>query len=177
MKTIKELPSQEYLKSVLDYNSESGEFHWKYRSDLRPNDNARLKGEIAGYVNGGYWKIKIDDAMYLGHRLAWVYMYGDILSDAIQIDHKNLKTTQNNIDNLRVATHRQNAANSSRRKNKNLPKGVTKQSCFSQYGGYLSRITLNYKTITLGTFRTVEEAHDAYNKTALEYYGEFARVA
>lgn len=161
----------------MNYNQKTGVFIRKYNKDFSPQNNGKYSGKICGYENCGYWKIKIDGSSYLAHRLAWIYIHGDVLDTSTQIDHKNLDTLDNSIGNLRVATHRQNNANASRHKNKKLPKGVTKQSGFKKYGGYLCRITFNYKTICLGTFHTIAEASAAYRQAATRYNGEFARVS
>ena len=42
---------------------------------------------------------------------------------------------------------------------------------------WAAEITLDYKKIRLGKFRTKEEAFAAYCAAAAEHHGEFARVA
>lgn len=171
---IKPMPSQKYLRSVLDYNPDTGIFKWKVRKNKTIQVNAKYSGKVAGYENGGYWHIVIDGALYLAHRLAWVYMYGDVLTNKIIIDHRDGYGTNNIVTNLRICSSLDNGANAKLHKNKVLPKGVSRQQT---YNGYLARITLNYKTFTLGTFKTPELAHEAYCKAAHILKGQFARVA
>jgi len=45
-----------------------------------------------------------------------------------------------------------------------------------QSGRFIARITVNYKGVHLGCFKTIEEASQAYKKAALELHGSFARL-
>ena len=75
--------TQEYLKSILSYDPETGVFTWKERQDVeRPAQwNSRYAGEEAGceYKNGNtfYRCIGINFKYHAAHRLAWLYVMGD----------------------------------------------------------------------------------------------------
>lgn len=176
MKRIaKIIPPQKYLHSVLDYNPKTGEFRWKWRDTMPLNWNNRRSGTIAGSkMDNGYIAIAIaiDKTDYKAHRLAWVYVYGNVLGVSDDVDHKDLDTTNNNIDNLRVANHGQNMANRKRNKGKLLPKGVYKDG-----EKYRSIIRFQNKNISLGTYVNIQAAESAYLRAAIKYKGEFARAS
>lgn len=107
--------------------------------------------------------------MFLNHRLAWAYHYGEFPDG--MIDHINGNPSDNRISNLRICTDQENRRNMKMRKG-NLAgaKGVHKTPC----NKYCSQIKINYKSIFLGNFSSVDEAAHAYNKAAIKYFGEFS---
>lgn len=79
----------------------------------------RLRGHYSGYVPGsrqrsGYVKVKVGDARYFAHRVAWLLHYGEWPSE--QIDHINGVRSDNRIANLRDVPQRGNQQNVTRRK-------------------------------------------------------------
>ena len=156
------------LKSVLDYNSKTGEFTWL----CSPGTNRVKFGDIAGCVNKktGYYQIRVFRKQCYAHRLAWFWMTGKWPED--QIDHINLNKLDNSWNNLREANNTQNQANRVIRKdNTSGYKGVT--FC-KQTKKWMPRIQINNKTKHLGRFTTKEEAHLVYIKAADKYFGGFA---
>jgi hypothetical protein len=160
----------EYLRSILDYNQETGEFRWRCRSDVGKTWNKKYPNKIAGRINYlGYWQIGINNILYSSHRLAWLYMSGEWPKD--KIDHRDLNPSNNKWNNLREASDTQNKMNTSIKKsNKSGFKGVIKIS-----DKYRAAIRINGIKTHLGHFNTPEEAHEAYCNAAREYFGEFAR--
>src|SRR5699024_2779496 len=88
------------------------------------------------------------------------------------VDHINHDTLDNRKNNLRIATHRQNNFNR-----------TTSHESSSQYKGvswnneaikWSASIRLNGEQIHLGLFKNEKEAAEAYDKKALELFGEFA---
>lgn len=157
--------TQEYLCSILDYDTETGIFRWRIKR------SGRCVGEIAGSINGkGYSTLMINGVKFQAHRLAWLHANGCLPS---QLDHINGVKTDNRLCNLRPATTSQNRMNVGRAKNNTTGfKGVTARCDKKRFQ---ARIKINGKPTWLGTFNTAEEAHKAYCKAAKHLHGEFAR--
>jgi len=173
MKALK-LPSQEYIRSVFDYNPNTGVFKWKIRTDVPKEWNTRRAGKIAGRVQkNGYISIGINKKHFYAHRLAWIYMTGDCPYD--DVDHKDRVKSNNKWENLRLGTRTQNFGNKTiSPHNTSGYKGV---SLFKRDGTWRSQIQVFGKNIHLGYYKTPEEAHKIYMEAAIKYFGEFARAS
>lgn len=92
----------------------------------------------------------------------------------VHTDHINNNTLDNRRCNLRICTHQQNMWNKPKSKANNSGyKGVFYLKSSKMYR---ATITINGKTIYLGTFYYIKQAAIAYNLAAKKYYGEFANV-
>lgn len=174
---MKQLPTQKRLRELIHYDGDSGTFAWKKRYGKPSNGrwNGRFAGKPAGTISEkNRIIIVVDYIPYHANRLAWVYIYGDVLSEDTQIDHKNCDTLDNKLGNLRAASHGQNCSNSRGWRRKRLPKGASKQSRSSRYR---CRIGTDKGVVYLGTFDTPEEASYFYGYAAQYYNGEYARAA
>lgn len=147
--------SQEELHRIIDYIPETGIFIWKI-------SKKRVRvGDIAGSLNSdGYMQIKINNQRYRSHRLAWIYMYGDI-PERLQIDHKNGIKTDNCISNIRAVTNSVNAQNQRKSKIGNAS-GFLGVSWRKAEKKWVAQITLNGKLKHLGYFALPELAYEAY---------------
>lgn len=160
----------DYVRSLLSYDPESGILRWVV--DRR---GKAMAGDEAGHIVAGYRRIKIVKRSVCAHRLAWLIMTGEW--PPLGLDHKDTCGTNNAWSNLRIATGLENARNkSAHRDNTSGYKGVYR------YNGkrgtrYLAAITVNYKSISLGSYGSSYEAHLAYEKATKEYHGEFGRAA
>lgn len=169
--------TQEYLKSILNYDPETGVFTWKERSDVPKGWNTRYAGKEAGYKrkykNTSYIYIKIKGNHHAAHGLAWLYMTGDFAELGLEIDHIDCNPENNSFENLRLATRTQNQANSRVYKTNKLGiKGVRRKG-----NRYIAQIMISGRRIHLGSFNTPQEASVAYAKAAEKHFGEFARVS
>ncbi len=156
------------LRQALHYDPLTGDF-----TRLEAASNAK-PGDRAGYVNDlGYVVVAVNGVQYHAHRLAWLYMTGDW--PAAQIDHRDLDKGNNRWANLRLATPAQNGQNCRRRRhNTSSFKGV---GWSKRHKKWRARVVVNGREISLGYFAEIEQAKAAYERAALEHFGEFARVA
>lgn len=157
--------NQKYLETILSYNPLTGDFTW-----LITKSSTGQKNTVAGVRNTiGYHVIRIDKKLYLGHRLAWLYMYGYLPK---RIDHINQVRFDNRIANLRKCEHWQNITNAPLRKtNTHGYRGVY---WHRPTQSWQAQIQVNNHQQHLGLFKYKEEAAIAYNKAALAQRGEFA---
>ncbi len=168
----------DYVRSILDYNHETGEFIWIRRFEICKCVviwNRKHADKIAGSIKrNGYREISIDHHSYLSHRLAWLYMTGEWPPH--EIDHINVKKLDNRFINLREATRKQNTYNRIIRKGNNTGfRGVRFRSDVKKKQ-FATCIGINGKTINLGYYKTAEEAHEVYKKAVKKYHGEFGRT-
>lgn len=144
-----------YVNSRLSYDKTTGILTWK---DSRKKE---FIGRIAGYtlVDGGI-AVKIDKKLYKAHRLAWLLYYGQWPNG--DLDHIDGNRANNKINNLRIASIRQNGQN--RKENRNKPCGTRRS-----FNKWHATITINKKRVFLGSYDTELEAHNAY-LSALKSY-------
>lgn len=159
------------LRSVLDYDKETGRFSWRVTGR-----GIRGIGARAGAVSdsgGGkkYVKIRIDGKLYFAHRLAWLWVHG-VWPDR-EIDHEDSDGTNNALGNLRLASSGQNRCNTLiRSDNTSGFKGAVKDGP----RGWSAQITIDGVVRRFSGFKSAEEAALAYDELARGAFGEFART-
>ena len=139
-----------YLKTVLDYNPETGVF--THKTNRSPK---AYPGATAGRINtNGHRQIGIDGERYMAHRLAWFWVHGVWPTD--QIDHINGNRDDNRIDNLRPATHKQNMENQTLHCNNGSGfRGVSWHKANKKWAAYVNH---NGKRKYLGIYASVDDA-------------------
>ena len=145
--------TQQRLKSVLNYDPDSGLFTWAISvGSVKSGDTAGSKH------SNGYANIKIDRNTYFAHRLAWLYVNGSFPSNFI--DHINGDKTDNRIANLCQCTASENLQNQGMfRSTESRLIGVHRDKSGTRW---CAQIRAHNKKYHLGTFTTPEEASNAY---------------
>lgn len=156
----------EYVRSILDYDPETGVLTWKERSDVRKrNWNTRYAGKIAGTTIGnGRGQIRIHKRGYYSYRLAYLIQTGEWPPDVI--DHRD-SNADDRWKNLRPATQLQNMQNTKMRShNTSGAMGV----CWDKRRGkWLARVGKFH----VGRFDRIEDAVAARIEAAKAIKGEF----
>lgn len=176
----KALPSPEVLRQLLRYDAKTGKLFWKERPiGFCPSEgeqkrwNAQFAGKeaIATKDKDGYGKGTIFARHVRAHVVVWAIVYGAWPEQ--MIDHINGDSSDNRIENLRLATAAQNMRNSKSNRGSSRFKGVTwhkRDKCWQ------ASIRADGATYYLGNHTTEEAAAMAYNTAALRHHGEFARL-
>lgn len=162
---VRRTPSQSELKTLLRYEPETGLFyHLQSRGKGKAGSVAGSPSRVHGYV-----ELRICNRLFPAHRLAWLYMTGELPERPITIDHINGDRKDNRWSNLRLATYHQQSWNTgAQHHNKSGLKGAW--PCKAT-GKWQSMLEMDRKRIWLGRFDTAEEAHKAYLKAAEERRG------
>ena len=104
------------------------------------------------------------------HRLIYE-VYNGKIPEGMLIDHIDNNKTNNNIDNLRLATDSENNCNKKVNKN-NLSTGY-KNISLTKWNSYDVKITKNKKIVYRKNFKTLEEAIENRDIQLVLIHGEF----
>lgn len=156
--------TEERVKERLHYDPETGVFTWKV------SQGTKKQGTRAGTIDvNRYRTIQLDGKRYYEHRLAYFYMTGKFPPH--ETDHMDGNRENNRWVNLRLASAEENQGNRFRSKrNTSGLKGVSYDR-----NKWRAQIGINYRTISLGRFRSPEAAHGAYCEAAKDVFGAYAR--
>ena len=101
------------------FEYKAGNLYWK----ISPHPRLPI-GSKAGSFNGRSWYVEVKQKNYQLHRVVWEMINGRI-PEGFTIDHIDRNPSNNNLNNLRLATHQQNCSNRGvRRDSKSRIKGV-----------------------------------------------------
>lgn len=153
--------NQARLKELVNYCPVTGVF-------TRLQNGGRMKaGSKVGSLDAhGYIQIRIKGKNYKGHRLAWLYTYGEWPIGPL--DHADLNRANNAIINLRLLTSQQHVEH--RGRNKNNKSGYRGVSFCKSTNRWVAMLKTNYKTIWLGRHDSPEIAYAAYKAAARVYH-------
>ena len=156
--------AQQKLHELFEYRD--GKLFWK----IRKAACVYIGNEAGSIDKKGYRRVMINNKSYKTHRLVFMMHYGYLPK---QVDHIDGNKLNNNIENLRQATHGQNRQNSKIQKNNTSGvKGINWQKRDNKWQ---ARVMLNKKSHQIGYFETLEEAKKAIEKARQQLHGEFAR--
>lgn len=159
--------TQAILKEYLHYCPITGNFT---RLKLHNKPGGLKIGDLAGSNNGrGYLKINLLGSRYYAHRLAFLYMEGEIPE---LIDHINRDKSDNSWANLRKATKEQNLYN--RPVDKRNTTGVKNVRWSTRYSAYEVTFTVNRKSVFLGRYKDLEVASKIAKEFRQAIHKDFA---
>lgn len=148
------------LRALMHYAPDTGVFTWKVTKGSRA-----IAGTVAGTVTRNVQKtiprrrIYVDGRFYWAHRLAFLYMTGSW--PEYDVDHINGNPLDNRWSNLRDVPRQINCQNL-RRARADSKSGLLGVSWDSSRSRWFACIRHNGKTIGLGRFEDMHEAHEAY---------------
>jgi hypothetical protein len=155
--------TQEYLRSIFDY--QDGHLVWKVKKAKNT-----IIGSRAGRLDAeGYIIVGIDGREEKAHRLIFIMHNGYCPA---KIDHIDRNTSNNRIENLREATSSENMMNKKVRRTSKS--GVTGVHYCNRQERWIAKITINQKTINLGSFLELYLAKQARKAAEMKYFGKFA---
>jgi hypothetical protein len=173
MKDYKEIPLTKGKVAIVDAADFEWLSQWKWHYSAA-SDGRHGYARRAIYLGGGSGAPK----------LRRIKMHREIMDApvGIMVDHVNGDTLDNRRRNLRLAHDWQNGANRSANSNKPHPyKGVYYVKPKSSDGPWKCWVAILVESTTgkkrrhsLGMYHTPQEAAQAYNQAAKEYFGEFA---
>lgn len=91
-----------------------------------------------------------------------------------EVDHKNHDKLDNRKQNLRICSRSQNQKN--QRILKSNTSGYKGVSWCPKSNKWVSKISVNNKTVHLGLFTDKKQAAHAYNRASKKYHGEFGLI-
>ena len=154
------------IKDYMAYNPVDGTLMWTKRSAYGTKETRKVNLNTKGRP-----KVQFNRRTYQASVVAWYLFYGEWPNK--QVDHIDNDTSNIKITNLRLVTQMQNNMNRRKLKVKSSPfKGVSK----TKAGAWKASIRINKIALHLGTFKTEIEAAIAYDKSAKENFGEYAKV-
>lgn len=145
--------TQEMVKSSFNYDPFTGEFHRTVIRDRWGNQTSVWR-KVGTPREDGYFEVMAFGMTFKLHRLAFLYMIG--VHPSGEVDHVNGVRSDNRWSNLRVVDKSSNMKN--RGTNHNNTSGVSGVTWFSDCERWRARININGERVSLGLFKTFDEA-------------------
>lgn len=136
------------------------------------DEDYELVNKYNWYYHNGYatTKVKVNGK----RKHIYIHRLVNNTPDGLITDHINGDRLNNRRSNLRSCTDKQNLRNRKKRKDsKGNYKGVV---LYKRTGKWQAYIMKDSKQYHLGYFNKEKDAAKAYNKKAVELFGEFARL-
>lgn len=161
----------EFVRSILDYDSETGVLNWRFRPTLPRKWNTRYAHQRAGTLNkvGYRWVQAGSRVPYAAHRLIWLWMTGEWPIHGI--DHINGNRDDNRWANLRLATPSENGCNKTMQRNNQS--GYVGVYFDRQRGKWRATINKDRTRHDLGFYSTPEEAAQVRKVFVNRIHGEY----
>lgn len=160
--------TRERVLELLNYDPKTGAFrHRKTRGGCET-------GTEAGTISpDGYRLLYIDYFQWRASRIAWLIMTGNLPPAGMLVDHRDGDRSRDAWENLRLATHAQNARNRGKcRRNTSGKVGVHPINDLL----WGAEIGVNGKNVKLGRFECKEAAIEARCEAERHYFGAFRRA-
>ena len=158
----KQLPSQERLKELFDYDPLIGLLVHKTNS----TNGKRRAGEPVRLLCTGYYKTSVDGREAYVHRIAWKIMTGEEPEVVDHIDGNGTNNLWNNLRDFRAYQNQGNIAVPVH--NTSGVKGVHWDKVKLRW---TAQISIGNKKRHLGRFASIEDAKKAYDAAALLHFG------
>jgi hypothetical protein len=169
MKKARPTPPKELLHELFRYDAIEGALYWKVKPSIKAN-RAKLDVPAGTRRLNHYYYISINNIVYLRSRLTWAFHFED--PGELQIDHINRDSGDDRIENLRLATCRQNSCSQSMKSNNTSGyRGVNWDKHARKYVAQIRDPA--GKRVHLGYFPTPEAAAAVYAEAARRYHGDF----
>lgn len=153
--------TKEICNTLFEYRD--GELFWKtFRRGVR-------KSRKAGTIRGGYNDVRIDGKNYGIHRIVFLMHHGYL---PIEVDHIDLNKLNNNIENLRAATHKENTKN--RPKSNSNISGYKNVSWNKRLKKWQVFLKVDQKSMYFGLYFDKEVARFVADTMRHKYHGNFA---
>ncbi len=149
--------NQALVQTLFLYDQTTGSF------TRRVNCGPAKMGSTPGATNtNGYIQISIGRRLFLAHRLAWLYVFGEWPTGAV--DHINRDRLDNRICNLRIVSSSENCQNVDMYPNNTSgQRGVSWRKDQGKWAAYIRHMNKQYH---LGYFDDVIEAGKAHIEAA-----------
>lgn len=158
------LPDLKELKEYYKYLPDTGALILiKSRCKADKQKVNKPIGSLGGPERRKTWVVKHKGKSYYISRIAWLLMTGED-PGTLLVEHKNRNPKDNRWENLRLANGAEN----------NYNKIFVGYSQRKDTGLYRVRVTFEGKRVTVGCFKTEEEAKKAAQDAKRLFYREFA---